>query len=77
MASQFAGRLSLIAFSTAAFRGLIGGTDFEGTLKTALIATAAFYGLGLVFGELACRVAEESARSEFERLTRDTTTPAE
>ena len=77
MAVQFAGRLSLIAFSTAAFRGLISAADFEGTLKTALIATAAFYGLGLIFGELACRVAEESARTEFERLTRETTKPAE
>jgi hypothetical protein len=67
VAVQFAGRLSLIAFATALVRGAICGAEFEATLQTALVALAAFYGLGLVFGELARRVTEEAAQAEFAR----------
>ena len=73
MASLFASRLSLIAFATVSIRGVITGTEFEGTLKSALIAAAVFYGLGLVVGELARRVIEDNVRSEFERLIAENT----
>jgi hypothetical protein len=68
MAVQFASRLSLIAFATVSFRGMLTSIDFEGSLKAALIAAAGFYGLGLVLGELARRVVEESVASELSNL---------
>ena len=74
MAGHFAFRLSLIAFATASLRGLIGGTDFSGGLKTALVAAALFYGLGLIVGEMARRVVEEHVQAEFDR--RNNRTPA-
>ncbi len=67
MAVQFAIRLSLIAFATTSVRGLINGADFQGTIQTALIATAVFYGLGFVLGELARRLVEENVRAEWKR----------
>jgi hypothetical protein len=72
VAVQFASRLSLIAFATVSIRGLIAGTDFQGTIQTALIAMAAFYGLGLIFGELARRVIEENVHAEIARLRIET-----
>jgi hypothetical protein len=71
VARQFASRLALIAFTAASLRGLISGADFQGTLQTALIAMAVFYGLGLVLGELARRVVEEHVVAEWARLTAD------
>lgn len=69
MAIPFASRLALIAFATATLRGLLEGGDFRGTMWAALVALAAFYGLGLVLGDLARRLAEESARTELARMT--------
>jgi len=74
VAGHFAFRLSLIAFATASLRGLIAGVDFSDALKTALVAAALFYGLGLIVGELARRVIEEHVQAEFDRL--DDRTPA-
>ena len=68
VAKQFASRLSLIAFSTASLRGLLCGADFEGTMRTALIVTAVFYGLGLILGDLARRVVEENVELEVQRM---------
>ena len=65
---QFANRLSLIAFATASIRGLLDGSDFQGTIQGALVVLAVFYGLGLVFGEWARRLVEENARHEITRL---------
>ena len=64
VAVHFAGRLSLIAFATAAARGVLAGWDFQGSLQTALISLGVFYGLGLVLGDLARRVVEENAQTE-------------
>ncbi len=75
VARHFASRLALIAFATAAVRGLIAGADFQGTIQAALVATAVFFGLGFVFGELARRVVEENAEAEFARLNSQTPTP--
>ena len=67
MAIQFAYRLALIACATALARGAIGGLDFRGTVQTALVVLAAFFGLGLVLGELARRVIEEHVQTEWRR----------
>ena len=66
--SQFAFRLSLIAFATMAMRGLMTGGDFEGTMQSALLILALFFGLGWIIGELARRVVEEQVEAELPRL---------
>jgi hypothetical protein len=65
VATQFASRLGLIAFATAALRGLFCGSDFFGTLQTALIGLGTFYVLGLVMGEAARRIVEENVKGEL------------
>jgi hypothetical protein len=67
VASQFAYRLSLIAFTTTTVRGLLSGADFYGTIQAALLALAVFYAAGLLMGELARRVVEESVDAEIAR----------
>jgi len=62
VAHEFAVRLALIAFATAAIQGLANRADFEAALKLALAAAAACYVLGWLCGELARRVVEESVR---------------
>ena len=74
MALQFGYRLALIAFATAALDGALTGTDFEGSLRAALLAGGVFFVLGLICGELARRVVEEQVASELEQLL---STPAE
>jgi hypothetical protein len=68
VAKQFAVRLSLIAFATASIHGLLAGSDFEAAVNTSLIAMAAFYALGLVGGELARRLVEETVEMEMARI---------
>lgn len=68
VAKLFAARLSLIAFATVSLRGVMTSGHFEGTLKTALAAAAAFYVIGLFCGDLARRVVEEGARAEVQRM---------
>lgn len=68
MAGQFAYRLSLLAFAVSTIRGLITGSDFQGALKWALVAAAAFFALGFVVAEFARLLVEDNARSEFARL---------
>jgi|SRR5580692_3587483 hypothetical protein len=67
VATQFAKRLALIAFATAALRGLFCETDFFATMQTALVSLGAFYVLGLVLGEAARRIVEENIKSELAR----------
>ncbi len=67
MALHYAFRLSLIAFATESVRGIISHTDFLGATQSALIAAVIFFGLGLVFGEVASRLVEESVRASFEK----------
>ena len=62
VAHEFAVRLALIAFATAAIQGLANRADFEAALKLALAAAAACYVLGWLCGDLARRVVEESLR---------------
>jgi hypothetical protein len=68
VAGHFASRLSLIAFATAIVQGLIDRADFQGTLQTALLLLAVFFGLGYVIGEIARRVVEEGVQAEFDRM---------
>src|SRR5580704_13552500 len=67
VATQFAKRLALIAFATAALRGLFCEADFLATMQTALVSLGAFYVLGLVMGEAARRIIEENIKSELAR----------
>src|SRR5580704_2205891 len=67
VAAQFAKRLALISFATAALRGLFCQSDFFATMQTALVSLGAFYVLGLVVGEAARRVVEESVKSQVAR----------
>jgi len=60
VAHQYAVRLALIAFATAAIQGAVRQSGFEPALKFALTAAAAFYVLGWLCGELARRIVEES-----------------
>ena len=63
MPQQYAPRLALIAILTVIGRGLLGDGDFEGTVKTAAVAGAAFFALGLLVGEIAGRLVEEHVRA--------------
>ena len=60
VSQEYAVRLALIAFATAAIQGLVMKADFEPALKSALAAAAAFYFLGWLCGEMARRIVEES-----------------
>jgi len=65
LATQFASRLSLIAFATVVLRGLLCGADFFGTIQTALVSLGTFYILGLVVGEAARRIVEENVKADL------------
>ena len=67
VATQFAKRLALIAFATAALRGLFCEADFFATMQTALVSLGAFYVLGLILGEAARRIVEENVRTQLAR----------
>jgi len=67
--TQFASRLSLIAFATVVLRGLLCEADFFSTIQTALVSLGTSYILGLVVGEAARRMVEESVKADLmERL---------
>jgi hypothetical protein len=60
VAQEYAFRLALIAFATAAVQGLVMRAAFQPALKSALAAAFAFYVLGWLCGEMARRIVEES-----------------
>jgi len=64
---NYATRLALIAFATSVLHGLILGGDFEACIKTALGIMAVFYGVGLMLGELARRLVEDSIEAGVAR----------
>jgi len=68
VSTQFATRLSLIAFFATLVQGVVTGAGFADTVQDGLAAMAVFYGLGWVLGELARLIVEESARAEVDRL---------
>jgi hypothetical protein len=59
--------LSLLAFAAVSLSGAVGGDDFDGTIRAALVAGAVFAGLGFVLGDVARRAVEEQVESEFNR----------
>ena len=65
---QFATRISMITFATVCLRGMLLGSEFLGTIRSALFAGAGFYCFGVIIGEIARRIVEESVQSEFEKL---------
>ena len=67
MAEQFAPRLALIAVMTVLGRGMLGVSDFAGTVKTAAVAAVGFFVLGLLVGEIARRLIEEYVRGDAAR----------
>lgn len=67
MALHYAFRLSLIAFATESVRGIFSHADFIGATQSALVAAVIFFCLGLVLGEVATRLVEESARASFDK----------
>ncbi len=67
MALHYAFRLSLIAFATESVRGIISHADFISATQSAFVAAAIFFGLGLMLGEVATRLVEESSRASFEK----------
>lgn len=75
MARQFASRVSLIAFAATAIHGAMAGRGFSAAMKTALMTGAAFFLLGLIFGELARRLVEESVRTELEQSLAEPPSP--
>ena len=76
MAVQFGYRLALISFATVALEGALTGTDFEGSLRAALLAGVVFFVLGLICGELARRVVEEQVAAELEQILSTSTETA-
>jgi hypothetical protein len=76
VATQFAKRLALISFATAALRGLFCEADFFATMQTALVSLGAFYVLGLVLGEVARRIVEENIRTQLARQVETARTSA-
>jgi hypothetical protein len=62
VAQEYAVRLALIAFATAAIQGLVTRAEFQPALKLALGAAFAFYVLGWLCGEMARRIVEESVQ---------------
>lgn len=76
MARQYAVFLAMVAFAASTVHGLMEHVDFAGTVQSALMHGAAFFGLGWVCGELAGRVVEENARQEVARRVKDLDQPA-
>ena len=67
MAYDYAARLALIAFATAAIQGLATRAAFEPALKLALAAAVAAYVVGWVCGEMARRIVEESVQPVIDK----------
>ena len=76
MAHDFAVRLALIAFATAAVQGLLTGAAFEPAVRYALAAGGVSYCLGWVTGTLARVAVEESVLAEIARALPQETVPA-
>lgn len=71
MALHVASRLALIAFATVAMRGVLDRAGLEATLNAALFAGAILFPFGLVLGELARRLIEDTVHMEVQRVLQD------
>jgi len=68
VAAHFAAQLALIAFAVMQVQGMVLRGDFSTVIKTGLIAAGAFFLLGLITGEVARRIVEETAEREFQQM---------
>lgn len=68
MALHTACRLALIAFATVALRGALDGSEFRTVLILAIKIGAAFFGIGMIIGELARRLLEEIVISKIKKV---------
>ena len=68
MALHTASRLALIAFATVAFRGVLDGSEFRTVLILAIKIGAAFFGIGMIIGELARRLLEDIVISKIKKV---------
>lgn len=68
MAFHTASRLALIAFATVALRGVLDSEEFQTVLILALKAGAAFFGVGLIIGELARRLVEDMVMAKIRKV---------
>ncbi len=71
MALHVAHRLTLIAFATVAMRGVLDRAGLEATLNAALLTGAIAFPIGLILGDLARRLIEDTVRMEVERVLQD------
>ena len=68
MALHTACRLALIAFATVAFRGVLDGSEFRTVLILAIKIGAAFFGIGMIIGEIARRLLEDIVISKIKKV---------
>lgn len=68
MALHTACRLALIAFATVALRGALDGSEFRTVLILAIKIGAAFFGIGMIIGELARRLLEDIVISKIKKV---------
>ena len=68
MALHTACRLALIAFATVALRGTLDGSEFRTVLILAIKIGAAFFGIGMIIGELARRLMEDIVISKIKKV---------
>jgi len=61
-------RLALIAFATVALRGVLDGSEFQAVLIQAIRIGAAFFGIGLMIGELTRRLLEDMVISKIRKI---------
>jgi hypothetical protein len=61
-------RLALIAFATVALRGALDGSEFRTVLFLAIKIGVAFFGIGLIIGELARRLLEDMVISKIKKV---------
>lgn len=76
MAASFARQLALVAFAAITLRGLVGGADFQGTLRAALYSLPVFFLVGLLCGEIARLVVEERVEEELRAAEANRSTSA-
>ncbi len=68
MALHTACRLALIAFATIALRGVLDRSEFQTVLILALQIGAAFFGIGLIIGDLARRLLEDLVTAKIRKV---------
>ncbi|MDA1162633.1 MAG: hypothetical protein O3B13_06005 [Planctomycetota bacterium] len=73
MALHTACRLALIAFATAALRGVLDDSEFQATLMFAIKCGVAFFVTGLITGELTRRLLEDMVLTKIRNVIDENT----